>query len=55
MRDIYGYLLMEHGVHNLFEGYELSLIVRISEAKADLLTSVPVKTQKVLLRGPELC
>ena len=46
---------MEHSIYHLFKGYELSFIMRVPEAKADLLTFVPIKAQKILLWWPEFC
>lgn len=45
---------MQHGVNHFLHRDELSFIVGIAQAKADLLTLVPVQAQEVLLRGPEL-
>ena len=35
-------LLMEHGVDHFLQGYELPLIVRISQSQTDFLAVVPI-------------
>ena len=48
------HVLVEHGVDHFLHGQELSLIGRIPQPKADFLAIIPVQSQQILLRRPEL-
>ena len=44
---------MQHGVYDLFKGYELTFVVGMAEAKTNLLPLIPVQTQEGFLCRPE--
>lgn len=45
--------LVQHSVHDLFQGKELPLVGRVAKTQAYFLAFVPVETEEVLLWRPE--